>query len=83
MGAEWAGRVTASVGVTTVLLKNYSTTILCTDLGSQGMEGYTVWRQHTHTGMRGAGGDSFVTLKMYKEFSKSYRKQSKQASLFC
>ena len=47
-------------------------------------EGYTVWSKHIHTGRRNAGRrHSFVTLKMYKVFSKSYRKQTKQASLFC
>lgn len=78
--------MTASIGsrVPTVLLINYSTSILFTDLGSQRMEGYTMWGKHIHTGMRSVGRrHSFLTLKMYKVFSKSYRKQTKQASLFC
>lgn len=41
-----------------------------------------MWSKHIHTGMRIAGRRrSILTLKMYKVFSKSYRKQSKQASL--
>lgn len=60
MGMVWEGRITASIGirVSTVLLINYSTSTLFTDLGSQGMEGYTTWNKHIHTGMRNAGGDT-------------------------
>lgn len=74
------GQITAPRGirVSTVLLINYNTSILFTDLGSQRMEGYTMWSKHIHTGMRNAGRrHSFLTLKMYKVFSKSYRKQTK------
>ena len=60
VGTGWEGWVTASIGirVSTVLLINYSTSILFTDLGSQGMEGYTMWSKHIHSGMRNAGGDT-------------------------
>lgn len=86
VGRGWEGQITTSIGirVSTVLLINYITSILFTDLGSQRVEGYTIWSKHIHTGMRNAGRrHSFLTLKMYKVFSKSYRKWTKQASLFC
>lgn len=56
-GGEGDGQVTASIGigVSTVLLINYSTSILFTDLGSQRVERYTMWSKHIHTGMRNAG----------------------------
>lgn len=66
-GAGGAGRqVTASIGigVSTVLLINYSTSIVFTDLGSQRVEGYTMWSKHIHTGMRNAGRrHSFFNIK--------------------
>lgn len=60
---------------------NYSTHILFFDLGSQRMKGYTVvWSKHILTRLKNAGRThSFLTLKIYKVFSKSYRKQTKQA----
>lgn len=54
-GWEKAGTVSIEIRVSTVLLTNYITSILFTDLGRQRMERYMMWRKHIHTRVRSAG----------------------------